>query len=148
MNCIRLGTDNSITVHEWPDDHRYRTVHPFVTRLVGNGCDIIEQVRPIRLYKNFGGPVEQADSYRHKGMATMLIDECGRLKDNEVNVIASWLYGTDQHGCVIVGNVVFCGEYFNEEAAGLDFCGLEPDVEEGILKMLRELVELMKGGAE
>lgn len=148
MNCIRLGTDNSITVHKWPDDNRYRTIHPFLTELIGNDCDLVEQVRPIRLYTEHGGPVKQADSLLYKGMASMLIDECGKLKDNEVNVIASWLYGTDHHGSVIVGNVVFCGEYFNEAVAGLDFCGLEPDVEEKILKMLRDLAGKMEGGAK
>ena len=148
MNCIRLGTDNSITVHEWPDDNRYRTIHPFLTELIGNDCDLVEQVRPIRLYTDHGGPVKQADSLPYKGMASMLIDECGRLKDNEVNVIASWLYGTDLHGSVIVGNVIFCGECFDDESLGLDFCGLEPDVEEKILKMLRDLAGKMEGGAK
>ena len=148
MNCIRLGTDNSITVHEWPDDNRYRTIHPFLTELIGNDCDLVEQVRPIRLYTDHGGPVKQADSLLYKGMASMLIDECGRLKDNEVNVIASWLYGTDLHGSVIVGNVIFCGECFDDESLGLDFCGLEPDVEEKILKMLRDLAGKMEGGAK
>lgn len=148
MNCIRLGTDNSITVHKWPDDNRYRTIHPFLTELIGNDCDLVEQVRPIRLNTDHGGPVKQADSLLYKGMASMLIDECGRLKDNEVNVIASWLYGTDLHGSVIVGNVIFCGECFDDESLGLDFCGLEPDVEEKILKMLRDLAGKMEGGAK
>jgi hypothetical protein len=148
MNCIRLGTDNSITVHEWPDDNRYRTIHPFLTELIGNDCDLVEQVRPIRLYTDHGGPVKQADSLLYKGMASMLIDECGRLKDNEVNVIASWLYGTDLHGSVIVGNVIFCGECFDDESLGLDFCGLEPDVEEKILEMLKRYAKKIERSAE
>lgn len=146
MNCIRLGTDNSITVHEYPDDTRYKVVHPFLTGLIGNDCDIVEHVRPSRLYKQYGGPVQQVDPYRMKGMASMLIDECGRLKDNEVNVIASWLYGTDCHGTTIVGNVVFVGEFFNEKACGVDFCGLEPEVEEAVLKELKELAAKLEGG--
>lgn len=148
MNCIRLGTDNSITVHKWPDDNRYRTIHPFLTELVGNDCDLIEHVYPKRLYRKYGGPVQQVDPSEKRGMATMLIDECGRLKDNEINVIASWLYGTDLHGSVIVGNVIFCGECFDDESLGLDFCGLEPDVEERILEMLKGYAEKIERSAE
>jgi len=149
MNCIRVGTDNSITVHEWPDSNKYHVIHPFLSGLIGNDCDIVEQVHPRRLYKKYGGPVEAVDPYQKKGMASMLIDESGKLKDNEFNILASWLYGTDMHGSVIVGNVVICGEYFNDEAIGIDFCGLEPEVEADILKALNNVAaRLDKGDRE
>ena len=148
MNCIRVGTDNSITVHEWPDSNKYRTLHPFLIGLIGNDCDMVEQVHPVRLYKSGGGPMEGTDPYNRKGMASMLIDECGRLKDNEVNLIASWLYGADLHGTCILGNVIFCGEYFDDVSRGIDFCGLDPETEEKLLKHLKSLAAQLEGGAE
>lgn len=146
MNCIRIGTDSSITVHEWPGDNKYRTVHPFLTGLIGNECDIVEHVYPNRLYKKYGGPVEAVDPCEKKGMASMLIDEEGRCKPNRINLIGSWLYGTDMHGCPIFGNIIIVGEYFDDEACGVNFCGLEPEVEEAVLKELKELAAKLEGG--
>ena len=41
---------------------------------------------------------------------SMLIDEEGRLKPNRANLIGSYLYEYDKHGCPILGNILFIGE--------------------------------------
>lgn len=140
MNVIRLGTDNSITLHQYPEDHRYAVVHPFLCGLIGDGCDTVESVRPIRLYSRYGGPVEN-------GMALMLVDEEGLITGKPYNRIASWLYGADIHESIIAGNVVFCGLYL--DAFGeIDFCGLEHETKERLLEYLRHIAAQLEGGAQ
>ena len=54
-------------------------------------ADTLELVRPQKLDREY----------------VMLVDERGRLKEkNYVNVVASWLYGAEQHGEPIVGHAV------------------------------------------
>ena len=57
---------------------------------------------------------------------SMLVDEEGRLKENEPNLIGSYLYESDRHRNYIMGNILFVGEELTDE--GLDFCGIEESV--------------------
>lgn len=69
------------------------------------GCDWIEVVRP--KYAN--------DDYM------LVLDEEGKLKDNCINLIASSMYGTFDHGDPIVGNCLLLAEkYRNGE---IELCG-------------------------
>ena len=55
----------------------------------------------------------------------MLFDEEGLLKGNEAILIGSHLYGVDQHGQRIVGNVLFVTDVY--EGDGISFTGIEPE---------------------
>lgn len=148
MNIIRLGTDNSITLHQYPEDHRYAVVHPFLCSLIGDGCDTLESVRPIRLYSRYGGPVDMKDPHLENGMALMLVDEEGRITGKPYNRIASWFYGADIHESIIAGNVVFCGLCIDDASGEIDFCGLEHETKERILEHLRHIAAQLEGGAQ
>ena len=55
----------------------------------------------------------------------MLVDEEGMYHNLKVNIVGSWLYQTDIHGCPILGNIIIAGE--TEKGDGLDFIGLSDD---------------------
>lgn len=73
---------------------------------------------------------------------SMLIDEEGLLKDNEVNLIGSYLYGVDQHGQRIVGNVLFVTDVY--EGDGISFTGIEPETFEKLHEQLKNMAVDMK----
>lgn len=50
---------------------------------------------------------------------SMMVNEEGLLLGLPLNLLGSWLYGTDQHGQPIVGNIVFVKD---------GYAGGEPDV--------------------
>lgn len=113
---IRVTTDNRKTIHPYPTGS-FREKQDVLTGLIGNGCDLVEHVRPRRLY-TFWKVSTDIESGK---MACMLVDESGALKENKVNELASYLYGY-----TIYGNVLFVGEgYVNGEP---DFKGLPEDV--------------------
>ena len=68
------------------------------------GCEWIEIVHPVGLTEPY----------------LMVVDEEGLLKDRPaLNVIASYLYGTHEHGQPIVGNAVIIKEVETDEGAEL-----------------------------
>lgn len=73
---------------------------------------------------------------------SMLIDEEGLLKDNETNLIGSYLYGVDQHGQRIVGNVLFVTDVY--EGDGISFTGIEPETFEKLHEQLKNMAVAMK----
>lgn len=92
---IKVSTDLEVTVHDFPQGNM-REQNRALYELIGNGCDMIEHVMPVRLYNELGhsNHVKRSNSK----CVSMLIDEEGLLKDNETNLIGSYLYGVDQHG--------------------------------------------------
>ena len=113
---IRVTTDNRKTIHPYPTG-KFREKQDFLTGLIGNGCDLVEHVRPIRLYTHWAVSTDIESGK----MACILVDESGALKENQVNELASYLYGY-----TIYGNVLFVGEgYVDGE---LDFKGLPEEV--------------------
>jgi len=57
------------------------------------------------LNAHFGGSVESVTSPRLPYPFCMIADEEGRMKGLLRNNFASWLYGVDNHGEIIVGDV-------------------------------------------
>lgn len=45
----------------------------------------------------------------------MLVDEDGCLKELPINLLASFLYGMNEHNDPILGDILLVGEYINEE---------------------------------
>lgn len=121
MKILKLTTDNKITVHEYPTGD-YKEQNTALSELIGNGCRLVEEVRPKRLYEKlkfkFTATENEGDS------VSMLVDEEGLLKDViEVNPIASYLYEADKHGSIIAGDVLFIGEQLDSDGA-ISYCGL------------------------
>ena len=97
--CIRLNIDHTTELIEMPEDHDYRWYAKQI------GCDWIEIVHP--------------KYSKHP----LIVDEEGRLKDNHINMIASGMYGTFEHGEPIVGTCLLVNEKWTDE--GDDICGFD-----------------------
>lgn len=139
MKLIKISADLELSVHEFPDGF-HEEQNKFLRELIGNGCDICEHIMPDRLYTElhmFDRPSKIPGQ-----CVSMLIDEEGRLKENVPNMIGSYLYRTEQHGCPIMGNILFVGEELS--GGGIDFCGIEDSVFELLKLELKNLILTMK----
>lgn len=133
---IRVTTDNRTTIHPYPTGP-FREKQSFLTGLIGNGCDLVEHVRPRRLYTHWAVSTDIESGK----MACILVDESGALKENQVNELASYLYGY-----TIYGNVLFVGEgYVDGEP---DFKGLPEDVAMNLMLRIEKFLEKKKAAAE
>ena len=83
------------------------------------GCELIEVVHPEKLKEGF----------------LMLVDEEGLLKENFINLIGSWLYGTEKHGSPIAGDIMVIRETYGPD--GPDFDGMSDQEVEEMKKDLR-----------
>ena len=118
MDVIRLTADCKVSQHQYPEGG-YDVTHKFLTELIGPSCRNVEEVNPVGLYEEGLGFDMDID----KGTAViMLVDEEGLLKELDVNPVASYLYGAQNHGQLIVGNVLFIGLKMTED--GPDFSGI------------------------
>ncbi len=134
MKIIRISTDLELTVHEFPiGTHAWQ--NQFLRELIGNYCSIYEHVMPRRLYTELHMKDEPTEVPGQ--CVSMLVDEEGRLKENELNLIGSYLYETDRHKNYIMGNVLFVGEELTDD--GIDFCGIE----ESTFKVLEQQLNKM-----
>lgn len=73
-------------------------------------------------------------------------DEEGLLKENEPNLIGSYLYETDKHQHPIMGNIVFVGKKWIN--GGIDFCGIEESVFHSLEQQLIKIIQKMKAAKE
>ena len=136
MKIIRITTENEISVHEFPEGS-YAMQNHTLRELIGPRCEIYEHVMPNRLQKELGGLNKVG---KEKGSCvSMLIDEDGLYHDLDDNVVGSYLYETDKHGHVIVGNILIVGEVWTGD--GIDFCGIS-DIQFNLLYL--KLEELTK----
>lgn len=143
MKLIKISTDLELSVHEFPDG-THEEQNRFLQELIGNDCRIYEHVMPDRLYTElhmFDHPSKIPGQ-----CVSMLIDEEGRLKENVPNLIGSYLYRSEQHGCPIMGNILFVGEEWGRD--GIDFCGIEDSVFELLELELNNLIFTMKATKE
>ncbi len=117
---IRLSADGQVNSEHFPVLHCMDAL----AGMIGNGCDFVEMVRPERLYSRFNCTYEVDPKEPGKAIA-MLVDEEGKCKSPmpPINYMASWLYGADMHGQVIVGNVLFVG--LKLENGSPSFCPLD-----------------------
>lgn len=143
MKLIKISTDLKLSVHEFPEgDHAQQ--NETLRMLIGNYCQIYEHIMPERLYtilKMKDHPTKISGQ-----CVSMLIDEEGLLKENEPNLIGSYLYGTDRHGHPIMGNILFVGEEWTGD--GIDFCGIEESVFMTLELQLNNMLYAMKATKE
>lgn len=135
MKLIKISTDLEMTVHEFPTGP-YEQQNKFLRELIGNNCDIYEHVMPRRLYTELH--IKDRPTKIAGQCVSMLIDEEGRLKKNEPNLIGSYLYESDKHKNHIMGNILFVGEEWTDE--GIEFCGIEESVFNVLVQQLNNMV--------
>lgn len=95
---LKLTTNHTVEIIEKPENVEYDWYADKI------GCEWIEIVRP--------------RYFNHK----LIVDEEGRLKTNKMNIIASAMYGTFEHGEPIVGDVLVVEEgLVNDEPSIIGF---------------------------
>ena len=99
MKIIKISTELEMTIHDFPEG-TMREQSKALYELIGNGCDIVEHVMPKRLYTML--KMSPTPTRTPGECVSMLIDEEGRLKPNRANLIGSYLYEYDKHGCPIL----------------------------------------------
>lgn len=135
MKIIKISTDLELTVHEFPTG-THAQQNQFLRELIGNCCNSYERVMPRRLYTEL--QIKEKVTKVPGQCVSMLVDEEGRLKENEPNLIGSYLYEADKHRNHIMGNVLFVGEKWTGD--GIDFCGIEESVFTELKKQLNTMI--------
>jgi len=135
MKIIRISTDNEVSFHDFPEGN-YSAQNHALRELIGNGCQIYEHVMPRRLYTELHIRNQATDLPGQ--CVSMLIDEEGMLKENEPNMLGSYLYESDRHGYPIMGNILLVGEKLDED--GIDFCGIEDSVFRKLAGQIEEMI--------
>lgn len=143
MKMIKITTNLELSVHEFPDGS-YAKQNEALQNLIGNNCRIYEHIMPGRLYTELH--MKNRPTKVSGQCVSMLIDEEGLLKENEPNLIGSYLYETDRHGHPIMGNILFVGEECGGD--GMDFCGIEDSVFKLLKFELEDMICEMKATKE
>ena len=132
MSIIRITTDNEISAEEFVKGD-YSTQNRYIRSLIGSQCSMYEHVMPRRLYRELGCSNEAGNC------VSMLIDEDGLYHDLDINLVGSWLYGTDLHGHAIVGNILIVGEVWDRD--GIVFGDISDQEFQHLYPKLKELTE-------
>ena len=119
---IVITPEGNISTKEFPSG-TYREQNKQLSGMIGEACRNVEHVMPVRLYTGLGGYPDYP--YNGRCRPNMLVDEEGMYHNLKVNIVGSWLYQTDIHGCPILGNIIIAEE--TEKGDGLDFIGLSDD---------------------
>lgn len=143
MKIIRIATNNEIAVHEYPEGS-FSEQNMELRELIGPECDLLESIRPRRLYQELGAS-NQIRKPAGGSSVIMLVDEEGFYHHTGINPIGSYLYETDRHGQPIVGNALIIGEHLTED--GAEFCGISEDQFEILYPRLEQLAKQMKNPA-
>lgn len=101
MKGIVITTDNKMFVKDFPGE---KPLHEEVGEIVGGW---IEHVHPMHLQEPF----------------CMIVNEEGRLLDLPRNLVGCGLYGTQEHGQPIVGDIVLLKDGYRDgerDIVGLD----------------------------
>lgn len=93
--AIVITKEGKITIVNCPEDVSLKWMYSQIN------CEWIEIVRPKRLERGF----------------VMIVDEEGLLKPNRLNCHGSYLYGMDEHGQPIVGDVLIMKECEGDDGA-------------------------------
>ncbi len=128
---IKVSTNLEVSTHTFPEG-TLEEQRRQLCALIGNGCTMLEMVRPRRLYGNSAGELEHTLEILEKGKSKavgMLVDEEFLCRDNkpEINMIGSYLYESDKHGSPILGNILFVGLAYGKDG-GIDFTGIEEEI--------------------
>lgn len=89
MKTVKVTTDNIISIIDVDFDD-FRAIQRSID------CDCFETVRTERMQRVF-----------EDNNLIMIVDESGILKNLPLNMLGSVLYGTNEHGSPIVGDLIF-----------------------------------------
>jgi hypothetical protein len=108
--------------------------------LIGGCCSMIERVCPGGL-NMFNA---NKDIYAGDQRVIMLVDEEFLMHDTapQFNPVGSALYGTQRHGCPILGNILLVAEEM--EQGEITFCGMEEELYEEVYWTVSELAPILK----
>lgn len=143
MKIIKISTDLKLTIHEFPVGS-YQKQNQILRGLIGNHCELYEHVKPRRLYTEL--QMKNSVTNIAGQCVSMLVDEEGGLKDNEVNLIGSYLYETDIHKQPIMGTILFVGEQWVD--GEIDFCGIDETVLKHLEQQLNQMIYSMNMAKE
>ena len=87
VKTVKITTESRISVVELPNWN-------WKAQAKEIGAEYIEIVRTKRMYDLFGEKV------------VMIVDDSGLVENKQENPYASYLYGADQHGEIIAGDVL------------------------------------------
>lgn len=87
VKTIKITVENQILVVELPDWN-----HKEKAKAIGAEC--FEIVRTQRMYDLFGDSI------------VMIVDDSGLIENKPMNLVASYFYGADEHGCIIAGDIL------------------------------------------
>ena len=117
-------------------DTAYRMIRSLRSDLIADG-QLAKGYPSGKIPKKASTPVKEPGK-----CVSMLIDEEGRLKPNKANLIGSYLYEFDKHGCPIVGNILFIGEKMGYD--GVEFCGISEENFSLLETELKNMITAMK----
>ena len=141
---IKVSTDLEVTVHDFPQGNM-REQNRALYELIGNGCDMIENVMPKRLYRELGHTTTVLRE--NSKCVSMLVDEEFLFRNGlQPNLIGCYLYETDKHRSPIMGNILFVGNAYVGD--GVEFTGIEPETFETLHKQLKNMAMAMKAHKE
>lgn len=121
MKAILVTPSGSVTIEELGEP-----LHQYTRPILGG---LIEVVHPARLKPPF----------------VMLVNETGIMQDLDLNTVGSWLYGTDQHGAPIVGNILIMKEAVVNKLGEHDIVGLSPEETKAAYTVMLDLAEQLQG---
>lgn len=141
---IKVRTDLEVTVHDYPEG-MLETQNRQLCELIGDGCDMVENVMPKRLYRELGHTTTVLRE--NSKCVSMLVDEEFLFRNGlQPNLIGCYLYETDKHRSPIMGNILFVGNAYIGD--GVEFTGIEPETFETLHKQLRNMAMAMKAHKE
>lgn len=139
-----VSTDLKVTVHDYPEG-MLETQNRQLCELIGDGCDMIENVMPKRLYRELGHTTTVLRE--NSKCVSMLVDEEFLFRNGlQPNLIGCYLYETDKHRSPIMGNILFVGNAYVGD--GVEFTGIEPETFETLHKQLKNMAMAMKAHKE
>lgn len=141
---IKVSMNLEVTVHDFPEGtltEQNRKLY----ELIGNGCDMIENVMPKRLYRELGHTTTVLRE--NSKCVSMLVDEEFLFRNGfHPNLIGCYLYETDKHRSPIMGDILFVGLTYIGD--GIEFTGIEPETFETLHTQLKNMAMAMKAHKE
>lgn len=129
---IIVTPDNEVRMEEYTDWENLKK---------NIDCDIAEHIRPVNLYKElrWSTKLEEPEDF----IPCMMVDEEYLFKHHLFpNHIASYLYGTGNHGHPIYGTVVFIAEGWN--GCEFDLVGLPDEAADQLKEQLDEFAKIIR----
>lgn len=137
---IKVSIDLEVTVHDFPEG-ALTEQNKKLYELIGNGCNMIENVMPKRLYRELGHTTTVLKE--NSKCVSMLVDEEFLFRNgSRPNLIGCYLYETDKHRSPIMGNILFVGNAYIGD--GIEFTGIELETFETLYAQLKNMAMAFK----